>query len=154
MLPQNHFLFGFLFSVALYLVFPEIEFLGLVVFLMATVLIDVDHYLYYVYKKRDWSLKKAVLWILGMKRVMMKFDRKRRSKFYTGLYFLHGVESLVLFGVLGYFIWDVFYFVSLGFAFHLCLDYIRQVQIIDRFDRVSVFYDYFKFGKLKFVGEI
>jgi hypothetical protein len=151
MLPQNHFLFGFLFSVILYLIFPEIEFLGLVVFLMATVLIDIDHYLYYVYKKRDWSLVGAVKWFLKKGKILKKMGRKKRGEFYTGFCFLHGVEALVLFGVLGYFVWDGFYFVSLGFGFHLILDYIHQIQVMDRVDRLSAVYDYFKFGKLKSV---
>jgi len=151
MLPQSHFLFGLIVSVVLYLVFPEVELLGLIVFLMASVLIDVDHYLYYIYKKRDWSLVGAVSWFVKRGKILKKMGRKKCSEFYTGFCFLHGVESLVLFGVLGFFVWDIFYFISLGFAFHLCLDYIHQVQIMDRIDKFSILYDYFKFGKLKFV---
>ncbi|MCD4770789.1 hypothetical protein K8R30_00050 [archaeon] len=150
MLPQNHFLFGLIVSVVLYLVFPEIEFLGLVVFLMATVLIDIDHYLYYIYRKRDWSLANAIRWVLRKGKILKKMRRKRRSEFYIGFYFLHGIEALILFGALGYFVWDGFYFVSLGFGFHLVLDYIHQIQIMDRIDKISSIYDYFKYGKLKF----
>jgi len=153
MLPQIHFLLGLIVSVILYLGFPEIGIFNLVVFLAATVLIDADHYLYYVYKKRNWGLVGSVRWFLEKGKILVKMKRKKRCGFYTGFCFLHGVESVILFGILGYFIWDAFCFVSLGFIFHLCLDYIHQIKMMDRIDRLSAVYDYFKFKKLKFIKQ-
>ncbi len=154
MLPQNHFFIGLLISAILYFGFPDIGILSLVVFLIATVGIDVDHYLYYVYRKKDWNLINSVRWFLKKGRALRKIDIKERSEFYTGFCFLHGVEVLILLGVLGYFVWDVFYFVLLGFALHLILDHIHQCFWRGRFDKFSIIYDYFKYGKLKFVDEL
>jgi hypothetical protein len=154
MLPKYHFLIGLIFSVILYFVFPGIGILNLVVFLVATVFIDVDHYLYYVYLKGDWSLGNAVRWFNGKIRFLKKFDVKKRRDFYTGFCFLHGIEVLILFLILGYFVSSIFYFICLGFAFHLILDYIHGFRNKDRFDKFSIIYDYFKYGKLRFVEEI
>lgn len=153
MLSQYHFLFGLVASLFLYFGF-DVGVFGCFVFLIATVGIDVDHYLYYVYKKKDWSLKNSIRWFLKKGRALRKIDIKKRSEFYTGFCFLHGVEVLILLGVLGYFVWDIFYFVLLGFAFHLILDHIHQCFWRGRFDKFSIIYDYFKYGKLKFVDEL
>lgn len=154
MLPQNHFLIGLLVSIILYFSFPDIEILSLVIFLIATVGIDVDHYLYYVYRKKDWSLRNSVRWFLKKGRALRKIDARERSEFYTGFCFLHGVEVLILLGFLGYFVWNIFYFVLLGFALHLVLDYVNEFKRKNRFDKFSIIYDYFKYGKLKFVDEL
>ena len=153
MLPKNHFLFGLIASVFLYFGF-DVEILSLVVFLVATVGIDVDHYLYYVYKKKDWSLVNSFRWFLEKGKSLRKLDIKERSEFYTGFCFLHGIEVLMLLGILGYFVWYIFYFVLLGFALHLILDYVHQARKKNRFDKFSIIYDYFKYGKLKFVDEL
>ena len=152
MLPQYHFLLGLIVSLFLYFGF-DAGVLGCFVFLIATVGIDVDHYLYYVYRKRDWSLVNTVRWFMEKGRILKKMGKKESSKFYTGLCFLHGVEVLILFGILGYFFGNIFYFIVLGFGFHLMLDYIHQARNRNRVDKFSIVYDYFKYGKLKFIGE-
>lgn len=153
MLPQIHFLAELIASVVLFFGF-DVGVFGCFVFLMASVLIDVDHYLYYVYRKGDWSLRRAIGWFVVKRRLLEKLDKKERGEFYVGFCFLHGFESLILFCMFGYFIWDGFYFVALGFLLHLILDWVDQVSFMDRFDRLSSVYDYFKYKDLKFVDEI
>ena len=96
----------------------------------------------------------AVKWFLAKGRVLKKMGLKGRSKFYTTLCFLHGIEVLVLLGVLGYFAWDAFYFVLLGFVLHLILDYVNEIKRGGRFDKVSIIFDYFKYKKLRFIEEV
>jgi len=153
MLPQYHFVYGLIVSLVLYFGF-DVGVLGCLVFLVATVGIDVDHYLYYVYRKRDWSLRRAVGWFMEKGRILKKLDKKEIKEFYTGFCFLHGVEVLGLLWILGYFVWDIFYFITLGFFFHLVLDWIHQTTWRGRFDKFSLIWDYYKYGKLKFVEEI
>ncbi len=153
MLPRTHFLIGILASLILLLLFPTIGILNVFIFLLASVLIDVDHYLYYVYRERDWNLVRAVKWFFATGEIMKKIDRGKRREIYTAFCFLHGTESLVLFVILGRMISEVFYFVVLGFGFHLGLDYIRQIINGGRFDRVSVIWDYFKYSKLRFIDD-
>ena len=147
MLPRNHFFLGLIFSLILvnFFNFPLIA--GIII-LLSSVLIDVDHYLYYVYKKKDWNLKKAYEWFLGGRKKFTELSRKQRNEFCHGFAFLHGVEMLILLFVLGRFLSAYFYFILIGFSFHLFLDIIHQKTVHDRFDKYSIIYDYFKFGKL------
>ncbi len=154
MLPQHHFLIGSISSIFIYLNFPEISILNIIIFLLASVLIDVDHYLYYVYRKKDWNLKNAINWFMRNGKALKKLDIKKRAEFYTGFCFLHGIEVLILLAILGYFINNIFSFIALGFLVHLILDYIHQANYKGRFDKFSIIYDYFKYGDLKFVEEI
>lgn len=153
MLPKYHFALGLIASLFLYFGF-DVGILECVVFLVATVGIDVDHYLYYVYRKKDWNLRRAFAWFVEKGNTLRKVGRKTRAEFFTGFCFLHGIEVLALLTVLGYFIWNVFYFVALGFLFHLILDHIHQAFWRGRFDKFSIVYDYFKYGRLNFVEEL
>ncbi|MFH0808016.1 MAG: hypothetical protein V1888_00130 [archaeon] len=152
MLPQNHFLFGLIASIVLYFEF-NVSLIGCFIFLVASVVIDVDHYLYYVYRKRDWSLRKAVSWFMGKRRISMKMSREEKCGFYSGFYFLHGIEVLILVGLLGYFVWNLFYFVAAGFLFHLILDWIDQMLTSGKMSKYFVVWDYFNLRKLKFIGK-
>ena len=59
MLPKQHLFYGAIFALALFLIFPEIGLIGGLLIFFSTVLIDFDHYIYYVIKKKDLSLKNA-----------------------------------------------------------------------------------------------
>ncbi|MDP2673070.1 MAG: hypothetical protein Q8O84_04625, partial [Nanoarchaeota archaeon] len=59
MLPKYHVLFGFLFSLILFLIFPFIGLSGFLIIFISSVLIDIDHYLFYVFKNRIFSINKA-----------------------------------------------------------------------------------------------
>ena len=113
MLPQYHFVYGLVVSLVLYFGF-DVGALGCLIFLVATVGIDVDHYLYYVYRKRDWSLGNAIRWFMNQKKKLDKMDRKTRGEYYSGWYFLHGFESILVFGLFGFF-WNGFWFLVFGF---------------------------------------
>jgi putative transposase len=85
MLPKYHVLFGFIFSSLIFLIFPSAGWLGFFIIFLSSFLIDVDHYIYYVWKKKDLSLKNSIVWF---KSVSGKFqalskkqkDSKERSK--------------------------------------------------------------------------
>jgi hypothetical protein len=150
MLPKQHFLFGAIFAGVLLLLFPRIGLIGFFLILASSVLIDVDHYLYYVYKKRDLSLKNAHNWFIRRLKKFLLLSREKRNKFYTGIFFLHGVEVLIILFFLS-FILKYFLYILIGFAFHIILDLVFQTIYIDRIHKVSVIYDYFKFRKLEFI---
>jgi hypothetical protein len=150
MLPKQHFLFGAIFAGALLLLFPRIGLIGFFLILASSVLIDVDHYLYYVYKKRDLSLIKSYNWYIQRSKKFLLFSWEKRNKFYPGFLFLHGIEILIILFFLS-FILKYFFYILIGFAFHLLLDLVFQTIYWDRIHKVSVIYDYFKFRKLEFI---
>lgn len=153
MLPKQHFMFGAIASLVLYFVFPEFDIFNWVLFLMSSILIDVDHYLYYVYRKKDWNLGNAVRWFFDRRNILIRAGGNFRNNVYSCFCFLHGFEILAVFVSLGYFVWYGFYFVFLGILFHLILDYIDQITYRARFDKVSIIWDFFRYRRLVFIED-
>jgi hypothetical protein len=153
MLPLYHLFLGIIFSLILFFLFPQIELIGFLIIILSTVLIDIDHYLYYIYKKKDLSLKNAYNWFVFRTKKLSLLSRKQRNEFYQGFAFLHGFETLLILFLIGYyFFWPIIY-IFLGVAFHLFLDIFHQKTVHDRFDKYSIIYDYFKYKKLKLIDE-
>ena len=151
MLPKSHILLGFIFSLILFIIFPKIGIIGFVIIFFSSFLIDVDHYIYYVFKKRDLSLKNAYSWFIQKRKKYLTLSRKKRNEIYTEAHFFHGVEILIILFLLGLFVHKYFCYILIGFAFHLFLDVIHQRKFHDRLDRISLIYDFLKFKKLKFL---
>ena len=147
MLPSKHFIFGLIFTGFLYFIFPKINFIGFLIIIFSTFLIDVDHYLYYAYKKKNFSLRNAYKWFIGHEKKLLSLPWKQRNKFQTGFSFLHGIEILFILLILWIFVSKYFLFVFVGFAFHLLLDSIEQTTYWDRISKVSLVNDYLMFRK-------
>ncbi len=152
MYPKQHFFFGVVFSLVLLILFPKITWMGALIVLASTVLIDVDHYFYYVYKKRNLNLKRAFEWYDQAKDKFFSLSREQRNKIPSRFYFLHGTEMLI-FLFIGIYLFPFFLFIFVGVAFHLLLDAVDQTVYHDRVDKISLIYDFFKFKKLKFIDE-
>ena len=149
MFPKHHILLGTIFAAALFLIFPKIDLIGFLLIIASTVLIDIDHYVYYVFKKRDLSLKNAYNWFIQKRKKYLALSRKKRNEIYTEAHFLHGIEPLLILFVLGVYVSKYFYFLLIGATFHLFLDIIYQRKIHDRLDRISIIWDFLKFRNLK-----
>ena len=151
MLPKYHILLGFFFALFLFFIFPKIEVVGFLIIFLSSFLIDIDHYLYYVFKKRDLSLSRAYNWFLKRHKRLLSLSRKKRNEIYTEIHFLHGIEILIILLLLGLFVHKYFYFLLTGATFHLFLDIIYQKKIHDRLDRISLIYDFIKLRKYKWL---
>lgn len=153
MYPSQHLFFAAIFSLILFLLFPYFGIVKISIVFLSAIFFDVDHYLWYVYKKKDLSLKNAYNWFIGNERKLLSFSRKQRNTLAGGLCFLHGIEILAIFFV-GIFLSQYFLFVFVGISFHLLLDIINETIYRDRIDKFSVIYDFFKYKKLKFIDDI
>jgi len=106
MLPKMHFLLGLIFSL---LLFPLIGWNSIIV-LATTVLIDIDHYLLYVFRKKDFSLRKSFYYFFnnefGENRILCIFHT---AEFWTIL-------------LIASFFYSTFFYVLLGVTFHFFLD--------------------------------
>lgn len=151
MYVSQHIILGVVFSVILFLVFPQAGLVGITMVFFSTILIDVDHYIDHVVRKKDWSLKNAYKNSIKKMSKFISLPRKKRDRFYGGFYCLHGLEFLVVLFILSIIVSRYFFFVFLGVSFHLLLDIIHETKYIDRVDKVSIFYDLYKFKKLKFL---
>lgn len=152
--PKYHIIIGLIFSLILLYFFPHIGLTGFFLVWTASVLIDVDHYLYYAYKKKNWNLKKAYFWFKAGGKNLSKLSKRQRSKFYQGFSFFHGFEILFLLFIAGFFISGIFYFIFIGFTLHIFLDIIHQRTLHHRFDKYSIIYDFIKYKKLRFIEEL
>ncbi len=144
-----HVILGFIFSVLLFFLFPKIGFIGFLIIWASSVFLDVDHYLAYVYLKKDWSLIRAYKWHMKKNKKSLSFSRKQRNNFYISFSFLHGIEFLLILFFLTIFISKYFLFILIGAAFHLLLDNLYERKYNSRCDKISLIYDFLKFKKLK-----
>ena len=62
MLPKWHILLGFLFTYVIYW-FTSINIFQASLIFLASILIDFDHYIFCVQKKKDWSFKNAYFFL-------------------------------------------------------------------------------------------
>ena len=154
MLPHKHFVYGILLSLILVLIMPQIGFIGVFLIISSTVCLDADHYIYYLYKKKDWSLVNAYRFFRNTHKKFLAMPIEKRVRYYGAWCFLHGIEVLILVFLLTLFVSEYFGFVFIGIAFHLLLDYFEHWNFYSRFDKISLAYDFLKFRKLKNINEI
>ena len=102
MLPKHHIIIGFLFSAFLFYSFPQLNLFGCFIIFLSTFLIDVDHYLYYVFLKKDLSLKRAYRWFIAKHNEEKDLTRQERKKNPLTPMFFHGIEILVILYFLKY----------------------------------------------------
>jgi hypothetical protein len=138
MYPRIHVIAGLIFSLLIVLFFPQVGLLALVLF-FSSFLIDFDHYMYYVFVKKDWNMKNALCWFGEVDKASKKISKKERKKFYSGIYFLHGIEAIILLICLSYFS-EIFLFILLGFVFHQLLDLIEIFILNESYDKLLSFF--------------
>ena len=119
MYPRWHILFGLIFSIAVYLLFP-ITLLQASIIFLSSILIDIDHYLFYVKRKKDFSLPKAYRWHIHLGKI--KANKKK-----SAMMFMHTIEFLILIAILSYF-FNIFIYILIGLLFHMILDMLHHLQ--------------------------
>ena len=154
MRPLKHLILGIALAVLIFLVFPSISILGLVIIFLSSVLIDVDHYIYYVYKRKKISPIKAYKWYTENRRKSCSIPKEQKGKIHFGTYFLHGIEILIILLLLGFFVSDVFYFILIGFTFHLLVDLSVEIICYNIYNKVSVIYAFLKSKGLTFIDDM
>ena len=109
MYPLKHIISSLIFCIIL---FPFIGYNVITVYL-AAVFIDTDHWLFYVFKEKDYSFKSF--------RKSYYYGKAHKSK--DALHILHVVEFWILIAILSFF-YKLFFFIYIGIIFHLYLDII------------------------------
>ncbi len=134
MLPKHHIILGFIFAFILYF------YIGLIpslIILLASVLIDVDHYLAYIVVKKDFNLKKAFTYFYEMG----KKTRSKRLK--HPLCILHTIEVLLVLGFISAYS-NIVLFILSGFLFHSALDLWYMAKTNMLYTREFLLINYFK----------
>ena len=148
MYPQQHLIIGFAFALILFFIFPSIGVHGVITITLASILIDTDHYFYYIYKKHDFNLKNSYKWYREKIRQILALPKKQRLKYYHGLYIFHLFEVLFILLLLS-FISQYFLFILTGFNLHLLLDLITDYKNYTKSYKYSIFVNLVYSKKLK-----
>ena len=154
MLPHKHFILGIIFTAVLFLFFPSIGIFGAIIIIASSVLIDVDHYIYYVFKKKKLSPIKAYKWFRGNMKKCHRIPKEHQGKVHFGTYLLHGIEPLIILFTFGFFVSDIFYFILIGFTFHLLLDLSVEIIKYNEFNKISVIYYFLKSKGMTFIDDL
>jgi len=137
MLPKYHIILGLIISAALY--FLNINLLYFLLFFFSSVFIDVDHYLFYVIRKNDLSLRRAYIWHKSLgnyhKPIMQIF---------------HTIEFIFLISFLAFFS-NIFLFILFGILFHSIIDIIEMLIDKNLYTREFSFINYLKTDKRKYL---
>ena len=152
---KHHFFFGIIFTILLYFLFsPIIPLFGLLIIFLSSVLIDIDHYFYYIFKKGDFSLRRAYKWYIKYSCKFCHIPLDKRKKFYLGFYIFHGIEPLIILFLLGFYLSPLFNFILIGFLFHLSIDLISEIIFGQRIDKISVIQNFLTTKKLTNFEEV
>lgn len=127
MLIKHHILFSFIFAYILTYFIPLNLIAGSIIFLSA-VLIDIDHYIYYIFVKKDLSLKNAYHWFIKRREKYLKLtkEQKKKIKQKKVIMIFHGIEIVIVLFLLTY-LSKGFYYVLIGVLFHLFLDILDMI---------------------------
>ncbi len=113
MLPKWHILTGGIFSLILFYLF-NISILHSLIFFLASVFIDIDHYFLFVIRKNNFSLKKSYMWNVNL------LEKHHKST----LHIFHTIEFLILIFLLSL-LNSLFLFILVGLLFHSVFDLIE-----------------------------
>jgi len=149
MRPKVHFILGILFTFLLYLLFPQISLIGLLIILFSSVLIDVDHYFYYFIRTKNLNLIKCYKWHEVHLSKILSASMSERKKIYTGFYFFHGIEWLIILFLLSKFVFPNFIFIFIGFLLHGIVDISHEYYLKRTLHKSSLIYNYTQWKKLK-----
>ncbi len=126
MYPKFHLLIGVLFCGILVLIFPQINLIGLSIIFLSSVLIDVDHMVYFVLKKKNLSLPRAYHWFVEKGDYWLSLPLGEKKIYCWPIFIFHGIE-FVFFLILLSFLFPVFLFVVIGVLLHLFCDYCHLI---------------------------
>ncbi len=125
MLPKYHLIYGFIFSLLLLAIFPSIGLTGALIILASTFFIDGDHYLVYVFRKKDISLKNALKYYMNIRR---KYGLTGIKGVKMPILYFHIGEAIIITAVLAL-KYKIFIWILIGFLFHIFLDFIDMKRL-------------------------
>jgi len=125
MLPRWHIFLGAIFTLILWLIYPQTNWIYLSLVFLSSFLIDFDHYAASVIKTGRWSLKESFKYheIEGKR---AEAEKKRGIRRTGDFHLFHTIEFHLLVFALGFF-WSGFFYIFAGMIFHSLLDVIAML---------------------------
>ncbi|MCK5107673.1 MAG: hypothetical protein KAQ83_03020 [Nanoarchaeota archaeon] len=121
MLPRIHFITSTILAVLLW---PFFGFWGLAIYI-GGFFVDFDHYLVYVFRKKDWNLFNSI--------------RYFNQGYKEGLYIFHTIETIIPLVLLAP-IHLFFLAVLIGVSLHLIMDFMGDIKDHSKIKPLSIIY--------------
>jgi len=145
MLPKLHFLLSLSLIFLILSLFPSIKFFYLLIILVSSVLLDIDHLFYYLYKNKKNltinSFKEAYKWYKKDSKFFEKLPRSKIKKYYFGFYIFHSIEFIIFTFILSFFN-KFFLFLFIGLFFHYLIDLIYDLYKDWPLQKFSLIYSF------------
>ena len=142
MLPKYHITIGAIITTIIFSIFPITPLQATIIFL-SSFLIDVDHYLIYAFKTKDYSLKNSRKFFHKRREDWLKLSIRNQKNYKRYIYFFHGIEFWLILIFLTKYIY-LMKFILIGIAIHMILDYIDFLYYKQPlYAKFSQFYVYF-----------
>lgn len=142
MLPRWHILLGFMFSLLIYAAF-NIDVISFLILFISTWVIDIDHYFWYIIKKRNIKFSSAYKYFFQRRGKLKNLPKKQILQIMLNqnrIFVLHSIEmlfaiSIVFLIILKKFRFSVLYIYLflLGVIFHISLDILEGNTIKERY---------------------
>lgn len=113
MMPKQHILFGI--GITIILIILGIPIIPILLIVTTSILIDIDHLLYYIFKFRRYNIQEMYIYFL--KKICSRGDSL------LPVLIFHNFETLILLIILSL-IYPLFIYVAIGLFIHLILDWI------------------------------
>jgi len=120
MFPIYHAVFSLIFSIILYAlkIFTLSE---MMVIFLAAVLIDIDHYFFYIFKNKNLNPWKAYRWFVDRHEKIRKMKPEERSRYKEAIIIFHGLEFYIPLIIISLFSRTAL-LILIGVIFHVLLD--------------------------------
>lgn len=137
MLPRWHILFGGIVAILIWIAAPNVSLLYLLLFFLASFLIDFDHYICAIINTKNYSLSGAFKYHKKMNFLDLQ-RRKRGIKEKGDFHLFHTIEFHILIGILGLY-WLGFFYIFLGMMFHSLIDLYSLIYATEMYRREFFF---------------
>ena len=135
MLPKWHIFLTAAFCAVLYLLGFDISLQNILLIILGGILIDIDHYIAYIFIKKDFNLKRAYKYFVKMREKI-----KRGKKVNVPLCVFHTLEFVIALAVIVFFN-KTLLFLFIAMLFHLMLDFIEGfLTNTTQFSKYSIIY--------------
>ena len=139
MLVKYHVILGAIASAIIYFIFQITPIQATIIFL-ASFLIDVDHYLIYIFDKKEINFNNAHKWFLKRRNKWIKLNPDQKNKTKRAIFIFHGIEFVFILIIFSFFI-PIVKFILFGVLIHLILDYIDIIYYKDKlYSKMSQIY--------------
>jgi len=142
MLPKTHIIVGIIVSLIIFIFWPSAGLFNISIIFLSSILTDFDHYLYFIWTKKDFSLVHAYRWFVRNRKFTASIPFSQRRKYKLPVMIFHGIEFWIFLLVLS-FMNKIFIWVLVGTIAHMFVDFTELITLnIPLYTKISQIYVY------------